>query len=181
MTVQHTEETRLLPVSHSYSSVCPVPQDMCLQGGTAWQIFYVLAPLITTAQRDAVRDSTQGSADQRPNDSHCLAPQNLLGTGSGPCCPQTLQGQASPPSPAEAVWGLWLGPPIWAAAHSGRLPSPLPPCLSELGVRGWHVHTASPGQGEAGGWGCACSLTEAAYHAVLTRMEAGTCVPCTDR
>lgn len=63
----------------------------------------------------------------------------------------------------------------------GHLPSLLLPCLSELEVQGWLVNAASPGLRETGCWGCACSLPEAAYHAVLTHTEAETCVPCTDR
>lgn len=155
---------------------------MRLHGGPAWQISCVLTSLITTAQKDVVRDSTQGSTDQRPNDRHGLAgePRHRI----RPLLPTVFASPSIPPSPVEAVWGLQLcgrGHPwgqqhIWAAC-----PTCSPPRLSELGVRGWHVYTASPGQGEAGGWGCACSLTEAAYHAVLTCTEAGTCVPCTDR
>lgn len=78
----------------------------CTSGSvlTGWTFLSSLATM-------TLKDMGKDSADQRPNASHCLAPQNILDTGSGPCCPLSLQGQASPagPStPAEAAWGLWL-------------------------------------------------------------------------
>lgn len=180
MTVQHTEDMGLLPVSHSHSSVCPIPQGLRLRGAPAWQILRALMLLATTALRDAGRDSVPGSADQRPNASHCLAPQNLLATGSGPCCPQSFQGQAAPRKQLGAC-GRVSGATHGDGGARTTCPAGSPPCPSEPGMRGWHTHAASPGQGQAGGWDCACSLPEAAYHAVLTHTEAGTCVPCTDR
>lgn len=124
------------------------------------------------------RPATQGWPLPGLNETPCHRIRPFLPVVlAGPSIPQRAK------CPCGSNWGLvamWLGH-LWWQQCLGHLPSPLPPCLSELEVQGWHVQAASLGQGETGGWGCACSLPEAAYHAVLTHTEAETCVPCTDR
>lgn len=101
---------------------------------------------------------TQQIKDPTPVPHHSTSsPQDQALAACDPCRTKP------PPSPAEAAWGLSLrgrGRSWWRCSL---------PRFGGPGARGWHVHAASHGQGEAGGRGRACSPPEAAYHAVLTR------------
>jgi len=74
----------------------------------------------------------------------------LLTDFAGPSIPR---GAKQPCGSSSGTAAVWLGPPVAAAC-----PARSPLSLSGLGMRGWHVHTASPGRAKraAGAARAAC-------------------------